>query len=122
MEGRTEGRNECPVPPLPISRIIIRAKKGGGGVKNNKNMQRVSSIRNVCTNGVRLYIETWSQFVNKQKKNISYTRQSTLHFFNTIKFFPRSFEANQCFSRKCLPTDEDEFYCALQHVDVSAGA
>ena len=26
----------------------------------------VITIKNVCTNGVRLYIETWSQFVSKK--------------------------------------------------------
>ena len=34
-----------------------------GGVKNNKNKQELS--KNVSTNGIRLYIKTWSQFINK---------------------------------------------------------
>ena len=101
MEGRTEGRKECPVPPLPISRIIIRAKKGGGGVKNNKNMQRVSSIRNVCQNGVRLYIETWSQFVNKQKKTF-HTRGSQLvfTFFEYLKILSKILRGQSMFLAK----------------------
>ena len=47
-------------------------------------------------------------------KCISYTRQSNLllNFFNTLKFFSRSFGVKQCFSRKCLPKDEDDFLCS----------
>ena len=47
-------------------------------------------------------------------KCISYTRQSNLllNFFIILKFFSRSFGVKQCFSRKCLPKDEDDFLCS----------
>ena len=44
----------------------LKIKTGMGVLRTMKAYKKILSIENLRTNGVRLNIETWSQFVNKK--------------------------------------------------------
>ena len=88
------------------------------GVKNNNSIQKSHQLKTFvrvesdCKLRLGLSFSMKNHFIPEAVKLV-------FAFLETLKLFPRLFGTKQCFSRKSLPIDEEEFMC--QHVNASAG-